>query len=165
MALLPITQAHIQEAATAGLIPEGEYKAVVISSEIKATKSGQSLNLKFVITEGKFMNSEIIHRLNIINENPKTQAIANSDLIKIAEYMGMSSGDLINADSSILHNKPIVIKTKIEAGVGTYTTNDGETKENRDKSVIKGFAKVPGVGIATPSATQAVPVEGKMPWQ
>ena len=101
------------------LIPDGQYQAVIVESDFKETsnRQGQYLQLKVVITQGQFQNTEFIERLNIINQNPKAVEIAYKRLARISEAVGMTTTP---RDSVELHNKPVLIETK--------TVNDGDWK-------------------------------------
>lgn len=145
-------------------IPEGEYKAVIINSEMKDTsKGGQALNLKFVITQGQYMNTELTERLNLINDNAAAVKIAAATLARIAKAAGLAA---LPQDSIALHNKPMVIKVKTEAAK-PYTDKNGVEQQGSPRSVIdsRGYAAVPGVGVATPAMAAATPTAEKMPWQ
>ncbi len=145
-------------------IPEGEYKAVIVNSEMKTTsKGGQALNLKFVITEGQYMNTELTERLNLVNDNAAAVKIAAETLARIAKAAGLAA---LPQDSIALHNKPMVIKVKTEPAK-PYTDQNGVTQPGSPRSVIdsRGYAAVPGVGLATPAVATTAPTAEKMPWQ
>lgn len=156
MVALPKTfnTADLPDTAGITLIPEGPYKAVIVFSEMKNTSSGtgQYLELKFVITEGPYMNTEMYERLNIVNQNQAAVEIAYKTLARISEALGMSQTP---SDSMQLHNKPLMIDVKTEKGK-EYTDKDGVKKEGKDKSIIAKYHAIPGVGVASnPSFSQA----------
>ena len=148
MALLPATYNCADLPDTGGVvkIPDGQYKAVIIDSELKPTSNGngQFLALKIVITEGQFQDTEFTERLNIINQNTKAVEIAFKTLARISEAVGMSQTP---QDSATLHNKPLIIVVGTEAGKD-WKDNDGVMHTGQDKSVIKKYLPLPKVGIS-----------------
>ena len=138
------------------LIPQGQYQAVIVESELKPTSKGdgQFLAMKVVITQGQHQNTEFIERLNIINPNPIAVEIAYKTLARISEALGMSQTP---TDSNQLHNRPLMIQIETEAGK-PYTDNNGEQREGKDKSIIKKYLPMPAAG-ATPFGA-GVPAQG-----
>lgn len=137
------------------LIPDGDYQAIITESDMKPTQSGGNmLVLTCSIVNGEHQGTELIERLNIVNANPKAEEIAYQTLAKISKAMGFVQTP---ADSSELHNRPIMIKVK---GVkqNDWTNNDGQLVEGQLKSEIKGYKAVPAVGTAQP-APAAQPVQ------
>jgi hypothetical protein len=148
------------------LITAGDYKAVIIKSELKDTKSGKALNLTFILTEGQHKDTELVERLNVVNngDNKATvERIAFETLARIAKAAGLNT---MPADSTALHNKPMVIKVKTEAGK-PWTDKDGNERAGSDRSVIdsKGYATLPSAGIAPATATAAYEASAEMPWK
>lgn len=123
-------------------IPDGQYPAVIVSSEFKTTKDGQGqyLALKTVITSGQYANTEFTERLNLVNKNPQTMEIAYKTLARISEAVGMASTP---SDSVQLHNKPFLLEVKTEAGKVKETDPSAKWP---DKSVISKYHPLPGVG-------------------
>jgi len=96
------------------VVPPGKYTAAIINDEIKPTKngSGQMLILTVQITEkGEYLGTELIDRLNIINQNPKAQIISQSRLRHICDLCG---SPFPPPDTRRLHGKPIQITVKVE---------------------------------------------------
>lgn len=167
----------VTDAAVAGgsggniLIPEGSYKAIIISSEMKDNSSatGQFLALEVAIIEGDYTDTTFTERLNLINPNQKAVEIAYKTLARMAEALGMEETP---SDSSQLHNQPLLIEVKTKAGT-PWTNNQGEKVEGKDKSEIKAYKPLPKVGVtgaAAPSFAQATPASAaptaapKAPW-
>jgi len=129
------------------LIPPGQYQAVIVESEMKATKNGagQMLVLKQVITQGQYANTEFIERLNIINNNQVAVEIAYKTLARISEALGMAKTP---QDSMELHNKPLIIQIETEAGT-PWKDDKGVERQGKDKSIIAKYLPVPAGGAVT----------------
>ena len=129
------------------LIPQGDYQAVIVKSELTPTKdnTGQFLALTVVITQGQFANTEFIERLNIINQNAQAVEIAYKTLARISEAVGMTQTP---SDSTQLHNKPFIVTVETEAG--KPYTKDGVERMGKDKSIIKKYKALPNVGTVAP---------------
>lgn len=80
------------EASTGGgvVIPPGEYKVQVISSEEKPTKKGDGSFIEFVylITAGEFKDNKIWDRFNVDNPNAQAVEIGLSQFKQLAEACG-----------------------------------------------------------------------------
>ena len=87
-------------------IPDGNYPAVIVTSEFKPTKDGQGqfLALKVVITSGQYANTEFTERLNLVNANATAVQMAYKTLARMSEAVGMATTP---QDSAQLHNKQI----------------------------------------------------------
>lgn len=131
------------------LIPPGQYPAVIVDSGMKETsnRQGQFLWLKLIITAGQYANTEFTERLNIINQNNTAVEIAYKTLARISEAVGMTQTP---GDSMQLHNRSLIIDVSTEAGKA-YTDNNGQQKMGSDKSIIKKYLPVPGMGAAAPA--------------
>lgn len=125
------------------LLPPGDYKAVAVESEFKDTSSGNGkfLQIKFVITDGQYANTEFFERLNLINPNQQAVDIAYNTLGKISNALGFAKTP---ADSTEIHNKPLLISLKTEEGK-PWKDKDGNEREGKDKSVIGGYKPVGAV--------------------
>ena len=172
MAFLQIPQEFLNKTtdeivASAGtgslpLIPPGKYRAVFIDSEMKPSSTGgQYLQLKAVIIHGEHQDVEFIERLNIVNQNATAVKIAYETLAKIAKAVGLAQ---IPADSSMLHNKPLIIVVKTEKGTPYKDKMTGETREGKDKSVIAGFEAMPQIGVVGTAAAAQPAASPALPW-
>jgi predicted RNA-binding protein YlxR (DUF448 family) len=130
------------------VIPAGEYDAVIVKSERKATKDGRGayLSLDFQIVSGEFQNKHVFENLNIwleeSDEKKKTAVrIAKANLSELCRAVNV----LNPKDSAELHNKPLRIRVVVDEGNAQYG------KQNR----IKGFKPR---GFAAQSAPSPVPV-------
>ena len=108
------------------LLPAGKYNAVIVDSEMKATKNGDGkyLELTFEVLEGVFKGRKVWSRLNINNPNEKTQKIAQAELRHICEAVNV----MVIQESSQLHNRPLEITVKC--------------KERKDTSELTNEVKV-----------------------
>ena len=156
-------------------VPDGVYKAVVISSELSKSPYNdadpQGLLLKVVITEGEHADTEFEHYLAIADDRPVSPShptflrskAAVQTLAQIADALGIPSFN----DTALFHNKPLMINTKTTKGMDKNVTPPVH-KPEWDKSFIKSYSAVPSVGIEgqaqafTPPTSQApaqAPVE------
>jgi hypothetical protein len=145
-------------------IKPGEYKAVITNSELKDTKSGsgQYLQLSVVLTEGEYRDTELVERLNVINDNQTAVKIAYETLARIANAVGLTT---MPEDSSAIHNKPFIVKIIDEEGK-PYIDNNGISQEGKVRSAIdsRGYKALPTVGNAE-SSKVSESTNQAMPWQ
>lgn len=145
-------------------IPEGLYKAVIIDSEMKPTKTGTGnyLQLKFEVMDSQYAGKWIFTRLNLDNPNQTAVDIAQRDLSSICRAVGKSA----IGDSEELHMKPMMIKVAIQPADAKYDASN----------VIKAYSPADALqAVATPaaapsSAPAATPepapaAAGKKPWE
>jgi hypothetical protein len=94
-------------------IPAGPYNLQVIDSAIAdtSTGSGQMLTLTLEVIDGPFEKRKLWDRLNIRNQNPDAQRIAQQALRNLCLALGMQ-GPL--TDSEALHFKPFRARVTIE---------------------------------------------------
>jgi hypothetical protein len=130
------------------VLPAGDYKAQIISSEISATKAGdgQRLNLTYEVTDGPFAKRQFWQGLNIVNPNAQAQAISERELKKITSALGLGA----ISDSDVLHFKPMIVTLAIEDG-GAY----------RDKNIVKNNKPL-GAGVTASATTTQTAATG--PW-
>ena len=93
-------------------IPAGKYLAVILASEMKATKdnAGQYLELKFQVVDGPYKNRTVFSRLCIAHPNDLTEKIAKGHLSAICRAVGV----MTPRDSVELHNLPMVVTVKVK---------------------------------------------------
>lgn len=89
-------------------LPAGRYKAVIISSERRRSKSGKGdhLAIEFHVTEGEYKNRTVRAWLNLWHTNPVTVEIAKSTLAAICHAVGVQSP----GRTEVLHNRPLMIE-------------------------------------------------------
>jgi hypothetical protein len=93
------------------LLPAGDYLAMIVDSELKATKAGdgQYLNLTLQVIDGPYKDRLFFDRLNLVNSNAKAVEIAQRQLSQICHAVGVMR---VN-DSGELHDRPLVATVKI----------------------------------------------------
>ena len=121
-------------------LPPGNYPVIVESSEFKETRAGNGkfLLLQLMVMDGKGKNRKLFDRLNLENPNPQAVEIAKKQLASLCRAMGKQK----IADSSELHNNPVVARVEIQKGSDGY----------EDSNEVKGYQKY----HASTSATQEV---------
>ena len=108
---------QVQPDAPRELIPAGDYKCIIIESEMAATsKGGQMLKLTLQIIEGEHQNRMLWDRLNLVNDNPKAVEIAQRTLSAICHAVGRFQV----SDSAELHNLPLIAAVKIRPEQNGY---------------------------------------------
>lgn len=131
-------------------IPAGWYNAVIDESEMKPTRdgSGAYLALRFNIIDGQYAGRKVFTRLNLRNQNPVAQDIAQKQLSTICHAVNV----LNVQDSSQLHALPMQIRVKV--------TNDptGQYDPSNEISGYKAVGAGNGQGVAAPLAAPAAPV-------
>lgn len=141
-------------------LPPGEYKAMVVDSDVKETKAqnGNYLKLRWQILEGEFSNRVVFQNLNLDNPEPKAVEIAQRELSAICHAVGK----LKIQDSQELHNIPVYIKVKIRPAKGDFpASNDiAGVKSVNESAPIP--APAPQSAQATVQAT--APAAPVAPW-
>lgn len=100
-----LNPSEYEPAAEFSPLPAGEYTARIIEDNLRTTnKGGQSLAVKWVITEGAFKGRSILQHLNIVNASPEAENIAKRQLANIAQAVGFTQ---TLRDTSVLHNKDV----------------------------------------------------------
>lgn len=117
-------------------LPAGDYKAVIIDSEMKNSKTGgQYVALTLQIIEGVHKNRQVWTNLNLGSLNPKAVEIAQRELSAICHATGV----MRLRDTSELHNKPVIITLSfVPAG------------EYPEKNEVKRWKPINGTTSATP---------------
>ena len=147
MATLNFDANAIQPDTSFEPIPAGWYNAVIDESEMKPTRdgSGAYLVLRFNIIDGQYAGRKVFTRLNLRNQNPVAQDIAQKQLSTICHAVNV----LNVQDSSQLHALPMQIRVKV--------TNDptGQYDPSNEISGYKAVGAGNGQGVATPLAAPA----------
>lgn len=126
-----------------GIIPPGEYKAMVVESDVRATKSGTGtlLVLTWQIVEGEYDGRKLWCRINLRNPNKTAVQIGAKELNTLAVATGKPSGYHIS-DSTELHDTPVMLDVRIKPADGQY----------REGNEIKGYRAVAATPSAAPKA-------------
>lgn len=147
MATLNFDANAIQPDTSFEPIPAGWYNAVIDESEMKPTRdgSGAYLALRFNIIDGQYAGRKVFTRLNLRNQNPVAQDIAQKQLSTICHAVNV----LNVQDSSQLHALPMQIRVKV--------TNDptGQYDPSNEISGYKAVGAGNGQGVAAPVAPVA----------
>lgn len=147
MASLNFDANTIQPDTSFDPIPAGWYNAIIDESEMKPTRdgSGAYLALRFNIIEGQYAGRKVFTRLNLRNQNPVAQDIAQKQLSSICHAVNV----LQLQDSSQLHALPMQIRVKV--------TNDptGQYEPSNEISGYKAVGAGNGQGVAAPLAAPA----------
>jgi len=136
-------------------IPAGQYKAVIVDSEMKRTKNGygQMLVLKFEVIDGEQKGRNFWSRLNLDNPNKTAVEIAQRELATI----GNAVGKKVFTDSSELHNIPMSVTLKVSPGSNGY----GPSNEVAMYEALGGGAPAQ----AQQATEQVSPQVAKKPWE
>lgn len=128
-------------------IPVGVYKVQVIESKIEDTKSGsgQMLVLTLEILDGEYANRRLWDRLNIQNQNPQAQQIAQRALADLCLAIGITQ----LRDTDELQFKPLDVK------VGIRQDKTGQYGPQNTVRYAVGAKTAPAAGNAAPR--QAAP--------
>lgn len=141
-------------------VQPGEYEAMILESEMKATNAGDGayIQMKIQLKNGRIL----FERLNIQNKNEQAVEIAYKTLKKICEAVGKTS----IRDTNELHNKRFIAVVTVEKG--KPYTKDGVTKEGRDQNAIKAYKPINGGAAESASGNAApstAPATNQPPWK
>ena len=125
-------------------IPTGEYKVVIVASDVKKTKAGDGEYHEFEhqIIAGDFAGRKLFARLNLQNKNPKAVEIARADLAQIRNATGV----LNPQDGVQFHNIPMLIRV-------VYQPADPAKNRENPQNEIKAWKAISGA--TAQAATQA----------
>ena len=134
-------------------IPAGTYKLQVIESKIEPTStgSGEMMTLTLEVVEGQYEKRRIWDRLNIVNQNPDAQRIAQRSLADLCLAIGVTQ----LKDTEQLHFKPFMGRVTVQPDrTGQYAP------QNRVRYSV-GKPGAPPAGKAGTTAAGAKPAAGK----
>lgn len=145
-----------------GAIPAGEYRAMIVDSDMKNTKAGTGkyLELTHEILEGPQKGKKVWARLNLVNPNPTASQIAAQQLAEIVNAVGYVGRV---QDSQVLHNRPCIIRVE-------YVPADLARGQKNDANEIKKWLSIGGgtaaatVGASPAPAAPAAGAAAQMPW-
>jgi uncharacterized protein DUF669 len=129
-----------------GMLPEGEYIAVIDRSDEKPNKKGTGmvLELEFQVIEGQHAGATVRNWLSLQNPEPKTVQIARAELAAICKAVGV----LKPYSTRQLHDIPLVIRIK--------------HRERKDKP---GTVSTEITGYKARAATNGAKEGDKAPWE
>lgn len=139
----------IEPASTFETLPDGEYMAMVVDSEMKDTKKGdgQYLQLTWEILEGDAKGRRLWSRFNLKNPNETAVKIGMQELAEVCRAVGVLQPN----DSAELHEKPCSLMVIAEE------RND---KPGIFKNEVKGYSAANGgAPVSAPKAS------AKPPWK
>ena len=142
------------------VIPPGDYKVMIVASQMKDTKAGtgQYLELEMDVLDGEHQGRKIWDRLNLDNPNPKAVEISERTLSAICRATGVWNC----TDSEQLHGRAMIASVKVKP------PGDGNSEPQNE---VKGYK--PSTG-ATQTATAQQPAQqtaaqpaatGGAPWR
>lgn len=127
---------NAQEQAPMGFtpLPEGDYKLLIDSSEIKEASTGagnEYLQINFSVLEGEQQGREYVARLNLWNSKPAAVEMASKEFGEICMAAGMPNCN----NSDHLHGKIIIGSLRVTPAKGNYGEGNAAT----------GYSPVPGI--------------------
>lgn len=132
------------------LLPNGMYTAIVVESDLKASKanpSNQYLAITFELVDGEHKGRKLWKNYNLRNSNAQAVAIANAEFAALRAATGVMNCH----DSQQLHNIPVVLDVKV------VKRKDNEELSNEIKAIH------PRGGAGTVAAPVSAASE-KAPW-
>lgn len=142
-------------------IPVGNYKVQVIESKIEDTSkgTGQMLVLTLEILDGPFANRRLWDRLNVRNDSPVAQNIAQRALADLCLQIGLTQ----LRDSDELHFKPFTVKV----GIQHPTQKDKDAGYDNIKNTVRynAGAGMPQGATKAPTQPRQAPQQGRPPAQ
>ena len=122
MALLNFNANEVEPNAPFEVIPAGKYNAVIVESEMKATRAGTGryLKLVFEITDGEYAGRKLFASINLENPNPDAVRIGRAELSAVCHAVNV----LDLQDTVQLHNLPMVISVRVKKNQDGEPTNE-----------------------------------------
>jgi hypothetical protein len=151
MAQLSFDATQVQPNTSFEPLPAGEYPVIIKDSEMRFTKdgSGSYLQLTLEVIDGNFKGRLVWDRLNLQNQNPVAQEIAQKQLSAICHAVNV----LKPTDSAELHNIPLLAKVSFRPAKGEYDASN-------DVKAYKAFG-----GVNTAPETQSPAQQAEQPTQ
>jgi hypothetical protein len=122
-------------------LPEGQYVVIATASEEKPNSKGTGtyLQITFEVLDGPCKGRKLWARMNLKNPNQTAVEIAHRELAAICRAVGV----IKPADSSELHNRPLLVTVGVEVD-----------DKRRESNNIKRYDAVAG-GTPAPVAAPA----------
>lgn len=153
--------AEVEPSQPYSLLPRGRYVVSIDDSAMKATNngSGQYLECRFRVLDGECQGATAYSRFNLVNNNTIAQEIAFREFSSLCRAVGV----LQVADSSELHDRPLVIQVDLEVrkdkNKQIVYDEEGQPKHS---NVIKGYFSIndapPPPAPATAAPRPAAPM-------
>jgi hypothetical protein len=145
------------------LVPNGDYKACIVSSEQKLTKKAQEsgnpadgtmLVLRYQILDGPHAGRQVFQNLNFLNASEQAQSIGRQQLAAVFGACGVTAV----GDSSELHDIPLTISLIVKAGTNGYSDRNEvkKVKKARQGSPAPVPASAPVQSQPAPQADNPV---------
>ncbi len=141
-------------------VPAGEYKCMMVESEMRETRSGSGEYLRcvFEIVEGDYKGRKLFSNLNLVNENAVAVRIANAELKAICA----ACGGLRPQNSEELHNIPLILRVIQKK---REDTGDMQNEVKGYKSVADQGGGGGGGGASQKPAPVGPSTGRKAPWK
>lgn len=135
---------EVQPSAGFEPLPEGEYLAIIESSEEKPTKAGTGAYLQFTfqVIEGEFAKRKLWSRINHKNPSAEAQKIGLAELSAICRAVGVMTPN----GTEELHNRPLRIKVGFEKRSDTGELTNKIKKYSAAEAVGAGVGSSPVAG-------------------
>lgn len=152
--------AEVEPSQPYSLLPRGRYVVSIDDSAMKATRSGagQYLECRFRVLDGEHQDATVYARFNLVNNNTKAQEIAFREFSSLCRAVNVMQV----ADSSELHDRPLVIQVDLEVRKDGGEIVYGDDGQPRQNNVIKGYFSIndakPGPVPATAAPRPAAPM-------
>lgn len=153
------------------LLPDSDYLAYIIQSEIKDTNGkngpGKRINFTFELQEGELAGRLVWAGVNFVNMNPQAQSMGRKELGNIARAAGVS----IFSDTEELHYKHMIISVVQKTDpTGAYRPSNviKAYRALENQHAIEAAKDAPAPAPTTrPAQTTAAaaPAAGAKPWQ
>lgn len=163
MAQFQFNAAAVQPQQAFEVLPAGDYLAQITESDFKelGSRKGSGLELKFQIIDGQHKGRIVFETLNVVHENAQAQNIAQAQLSAICHNVGV----IQMQDTSQLHNRPLVIRLKVEKDESGKYADKNRIRDYLHANTYKGAPTAAGpVGTPAPSfqaAATAMPQQAQ----
>lgn len=133
------------------LIPEGNYLAQIIDSDVATTKAGTGTYAKLVwkIDGGPANGRQLIDQITLSNPNAQAVDIGQRQLKRLLNALGLGPIQ----DTTQLHWRPAMIKVGVKPAEGQY----------RSSNTVRGYEPVQGVAATSTAASPAAAAPGRAP--
>ena len=149
-------------------LPAGEYKVMVVNSDVAPVKSGngEALKLELMVCEGEYENRRLFANLNIIHSSQQAQQIGQGQLSALCHAIGKLKVD----DSNELHDIPFIAKVAVKNDQTYGPQNEVKAFKSINSGGGGASAGAPTGQPSAPSAPQqtatgATAGQGKRPWE